>query len=288
MKKLSCILLLIATLHLGCLTIKAQKPIRIACIGNSITYGYLIHDREHNAYPAQLQAMLGKGYEVLNFGSSGKTALHAGGNPYIATQQYQDALNSKANIIFIKLGTNDSRPYYRKYIDSFYVDYKLLVHTFKTLPNHPRVILLCPVVNFLGKKPDEAYCTDIPKFIIPVIQKVAEEEHCELIDLHPLLINHPEMYPDKLHPDSAGAHIIADRLYRFLLPVKKDSRNHRMTRLSNLLVLGRLQNNGMPMNNKPYGFNYSAVLFHGNAPKYWKRSHNIYCIYQQNHFGNTI
>jgi lysophospholipase L1-like esterase len=216
MRRPAGILLLIAMLQLGCLTMRAQKQTRIACIGNSITYGYLIPNREHNAYPAQLQAMLGKGYEVLNFGSSGKTALHAGGNPYIATQQYQDALNSKANIVFIKLGTNDSRPYYRKYIDSFYADYKALVHTFKTLPNHPRVILLCPVVNFLGKKAGEAYCTDIPTLIIPVIQKVADEEKCELIDLHPLLISHPEMYPDKLHPDSAGAAIIAKRLYTYL------------------------------------------------------------------------
>jgi lysophospholipase L1-like esterase len=216
MKRPAYILLSIAMLQLGCLTMQAQKQVRVACIGNSITYGYLIHNREHNAYPAQLQTMLGKGYEVLNFGSSGKTVLHAGGSPYIATKQYRDALNSKANIIFIKLGTNDSRPYYRKYIDSFYADYKALVHSFKALPNHPRVILLIPVVNFLGKKPDEAYCTDIPKFIMPVIKRVADEEKCKLVDLHPLLIDHPEMYPDKLHPDSAGAAIIAKRLYNYL------------------------------------------------------------------------
>ena len=35
----------------------AQK-IKIACIGNSITYGAAMVNREKNAYPAQLQAML--------------------------------------------------------------------------------------------------------------------------------------------------------------------------------------------------------------------------------------
>jgi len=278
MRKTGYILLLMAVCQLGCFTMQAQKEVRIACIGNSITYGYLIHDREHNSYPAQLQAMLGRGYEVLNYGSSGKTALHAGGNPYIATQQYRDALNSNANIIFIKLGTNDSRPYYRKYIDSFYTDYRELVHTFKILPNHPRVILLCPVVNFLGKKPDEPYCTDIPKFIIPVIQKVATEEHCEMIDLHPLLIDHPEMYPDKLHPDSAGAHIIARRLYEYILSGKRS---------------GRVRN---PINTTGIHFtqhtrqwvNGNVVLFHGNAPKYWNRSHDVYRFSQTKSFNNTI
>jgi sialate O-acetylesterase len=198
-----------------------QNKIRIACIGNSITYGYLISHREINAYPAQLQKKLGNSYEVLNFGASGKTALHAGGNAYINTSQYREALASKANIVFIKLGTNDSRPYYRKYIDSFYNDYKALVHTFKALDTHPRVVLLYPVIKFLDKKPDEAYSPDILKLIAPVIDRVAAEEKCEVVDLHAVLANHPEMFPDKLHPDSAGAALIADRLYQFLSAGKK-------------------------------------------------------------------
>lgn len=42
----------------------ASEPIRVACIGNSITYGAFIPNREMNCYPAQLQAYLGDGYEV--------------------------------------------------------------------------------------------------------------------------------------------------------------------------------------------------------------------------------
>ena len=49
----------------------ASEPIRVACIGNSITYGAFIPNREMNCYPAQLQAYLGDGYEVKNFGASG-------------------------------------------------------------------------------------------------------------------------------------------------------------------------------------------------------------------------
>lgn len=41
-----------------CLTTFAQK-IKVACIGNSITYGYTIEDRDKDSYPAQLQALLG-------------------------------------------------------------------------------------------------------------------------------------------------------------------------------------------------------------------------------------
>lgn len=37
-------------------------PVRVACVGNSITYGTGIQDRAHDSYPAQLQRMLGPGY----------------------------------------------------------------------------------------------------------------------------------------------------------------------------------------------------------------------------------
>ena len=37
---------------------KSKGPIRVACIGNSITYGYGLADREHEAYPVLLQQKL--------------------------------------------------------------------------------------------------------------------------------------------------------------------------------------------------------------------------------------
>jgi sialate O-acetylesterase len=41
---------------------------RIACIGNCITFGAGVENRELNCYPAQLQNMLGSKFEVRNFG----------------------------------------------------------------------------------------------------------------------------------------------------------------------------------------------------------------------------
>lgn len=52
-------------------TIQAQK-IKVACVGNSVTYGHGIEDREKNSYPTQLQRMLGERYEVVNFGKVGQ------------------------------------------------------------------------------------------------------------------------------------------------------------------------------------------------------------------------
>ena len=57
---------------------KSKGPIRVACIGNSITYGYGLADREHEAYPALPQQKLGAKYQVENFGKSGATLLARG------------------------------------------------------------------------------------------------------------------------------------------------------------------------------------------------------------------
>ncbi|GAB4038085.1 GDSL-type esterase/lipase family protein [Spirosoma jeollabukense] len=189
----------------------AQKKVRIACVGNSITYGSRLAQREKDSYPAQLQTMLGSGYDVLNFGVSGKTVLQHTVNSYMATTAYQDALKSSPDLVFIKLGTNDSRLPYRLQIDTFATDYKILIHSFRDLPTHPRIVLLLPVASFLTdttKQTEKA----ISQLILPRIRQVAFEEKYELIDLHSLFLNHPDYFPDQLHPNEAGATIIAKRL----------------------------------------------------------------------------
>ena len=54
----------------------SSDAVKVACIGDSITYGLGLADRAKESYPAQLQKMLeefepGK-YEVRNFGNSGR------------------------------------------------------------------------------------------------------------------------------------------------------------------------------------------------------------------------
>src|SRR5687768_5658034 len=59
-----------------------KDKIRVACVGDSITFGSGVKDRETNNYPAQLGRMLGEKWEVRNFGVSGATMLRKGDKPY--------------------------------------------------------------------------------------------------------------------------------------------------------------------------------------------------------------
>lgn len=80
-----CILLLLPA------TLWGKRIVKVACVGNSITYGAGISNRDKNSYPAQLQYYLGDGYEVRNFGSNGATAQSDGDYPYIRTAVYNES-----------------------------------------------------------------------------------------------------------------------------------------------------------------------------------------------------
>src|SRR5210317_670996 len=83
------------------------SQIKIACIGNSITYGSGMPDPASMSYPAQLQYWMGKDYKVENFGVSGATLLKKGDKPYWDEPAYKKSLEFKPDIVIIKLGTND-------------------------------------------------------------------------------------------------------------------------------------------------------------------------------------
>lgn len=88
-----------------------EQALRVACIGNSITDGMGIDMSEVYGYPSVLQRLLGKNYNVKNFGVSARTLMNKGDLPYMKEQAWADAQAFLPNIVVIKLGTNDSKDY---------------------------------------------------------------------------------------------------------------------------------------------------------------------------------
>ena len=60
-------ILLLSVCLFVCWALFAQQRIKVACVGNSITYGTGLADRATQSYPVQLQKLLGEHYEVENF-----------------------------------------------------------------------------------------------------------------------------------------------------------------------------------------------------------------------------
>jgi len=82
------------------------KKIKVACIGDSITFGARLEDSNRFSYPAQLQVLLGDNYRVENFGIGGCTLIRKG-TPNVWTQLVK-ITDSNPDIVIICLGTNDT------------------------------------------------------------------------------------------------------------------------------------------------------------------------------------
>ncbi len=202
----------------------ANKVTRVTCVGASITWGAFIKDHEHFSFPGQLQTLLGSNYEVSNFGVGGCTMIRKGNSPYWNAKEYQLALNSTPDIVFIDLGGNDAKLINRPYLKEIDQDYQEMIGAFQQLPSHPRVIVLLPVVSFVT---DTTGIWDpvIKKLIVPGLQKAAYAKNVEVIDMHQLLINHPELLPDKIHPNREGSAIMARRLYEVVVQQRDEHFN---------------------------------------------------------------
>jgi len=186
--------------------------IRVACVGTSITFGAGVVNREVNCYPAQLQAILGERYEVGNFGKTGATLSHRGSIPYAQQPEFNKALEFLPNIVFIELGTNDSKPQNRVDSPSFRQNCFDLLESFWSLPTKPRIVLLLPPPCF---STDTTGISDtyIRQHVIPRLRDAAYETGVEIVNLHNYFLDGAGWFPDQVHPSSIGAGLIASRLY---------------------------------------------------------------------------
>ena len=192
----------------------ADGGILVACVGDSITFGSGVEDREQDAYPARLRALLGEGYQVLNCGVSGRTALSSGDRPYVNTRRYRHSMEMPPDIVLIMLGTNDSKPYNWNAI-AYEADLARLAEGYMALPNGPQVWLLQPPACFEN---DFMIAPDVVRDeVCPLVRLVAERTGAGVIDIHTATAARPEFFPDGVHPDEAGYGVIAQTIYEALV-----------------------------------------------------------------------
>ena len=198
------------TLLFALLSLSLQAQIRVACIGNSITYGHGIQDREHDTYPAQLQSLLGTDFQVVNFGVSGTTAQREGDFPWTTTKEYTAAKDFQPQIAVIKLGTNDSKPQNWVGSERFIQNLEALALEFEQLPSHPRIIIALPAKAYEVRW--NIHDDIIAQQELPAIKKMAKKHHWPLIDLYKATSQMQQCFPDGIHPNVEGAGVIAAKV----------------------------------------------------------------------------
>jgi lysophospholipase L1-like esterase len=185
---------------LAAVTSLSAEPIKVACVGDSITQG--VGADKGKSYPSQLQALLGDTHKVGNFGVSGRTLLSKGDKPYIKEKAYQAALAMEPDIVIIMLGTNDTKPQNWKFEKEFEADYRALVKSFQALKSKPRIFLCRPSPG--PDKPGNIYEGDLRK-VRSRVDKLASSLGCKVIDMNAALAGKPGLLADTVHPNAAGA-----------------------------------------------------------------------------------
>ncbi len=199
-------LILLAALALSPLRADPAAPLLVACVGDSITFGSHVENREREAYPFVLARLLGPGYTTANYGVSGATLLKRGNKPYWKQKEFHQALASNPQIVVLMLGTNDSKTVNTPFAGDFEADLTMAIGVFQNLPSRPTVWLcLPPPVYKTNYTIQEATLAPLRA----VVAKVAHDRGLGLIDVNQALTGHADLYADGVHPVNAGAALIA-------------------------------------------------------------------------------
>lgn len=220
-KKIFVLLLVVFVFSLWLSAAPKQPKIKVACVGNSITFGAGLSNQARDSYPSVLGQMLGKEYEVENFGVNGATLLSAGDLPYVTTRQYMRLFAYQPDIILIKLGTNDAKPVNWKKSDKFESDYQTLIDTLASIESEPKIYLCFPATSYVSGSIKDSV---LVHGVIPRIRKVAEKNGLEIIDMHSVTANMKDKFPDTLHPDREASMYLAKKAFETITGKKIDFR----------------------------------------------------------------
>ena len=190
---------------------------RIACIGDSITFGAGVpNTRKRNAWVYVLHRKLGEDYQVINFGFSGATLQREGDLPYRRLGFLQKVKKAKPDVILLMLGTNDSKPYNwneRRYREQ----YEEMVQELLSYDWPHKLVLLAPPKAFpetkTGKVSYDIVNEPIRDAIRSTVSAVGEKYGLQVVDLYAFTETHPEYFGDGVHPNVPGNEAIAEHLY---------------------------------------------------------------------------
>ncbi len=213
----------------------SSDAVKVACIGDSITYGLGLADRAKESYPAQLQKLLdefepGK-YEVRNFGNSGRgiyldsmRGSEKRGFRYMP--EHKAALEWKPDIVICNLGINDNGEYIKEYTGGrrrgqFESDYLSLLDDYRKANSNAKFYIwtkLSPLAE--GQK---FYRSPEPFLMQADLEVVAKKMDAVGLDMQePLREKMDEIFArDKIHPNAEGAKIIAETTFEAVAPKPK-------------------------------------------------------------------
>lgn len=208
----------------------ANKPtVKVACVGDSITFGTNSRDPARDSYPRYLQELLGSAYSVEKYGAPSHSLIETDTPSFLLHSYFSESVSAKPDVVIVMLGTNDCRT--QKWEDSAYKDWTDPARSQSFLDSGEKLISAYRAANpqvqiFLATPPvvpqDAWLGTDWTERIIrygkPLIERLAKEQGCTLIDVFAFSEQHPELFAggDGLHPQNEQYAILAEGIYAMI------------------------------------------------------------------------
>jgi acyl-CoA thioesterase-1 len=198
-------------------TVSAAEPVKIVAFGDSLTSGHRLPKSE--AYPARLEAALkdeGIDAAVVNHGVSGDTTTGA-------IRRLQAALDEKPRILIVALGVNDGLrsvpvPQVRRNLEQI----------IEAAQKQGAAVVLCAMealplsgwqytIDFHNLYVDLA-----AKYSVPLVPFV----------MMGVLGNPDLMSPDGVHPNAAGAKVLAATILPYVRPLAVTNETTKITKVT--------------------------------------------------------
>lgn len=190
--------------------VMGSGAIKVATVGDSLTYGYGLENREHDAYPSILSDLLGSHYQVHNFGLSGRSLQSTADYPYFKEKNAKLSLESQADIVIIMIGSNDSRgPYWNR--ERFTNEYRAMVKNYLAMESQPDIYLVVP--PFVPTSRFGLNNQIVKEDLQEIIPMIGREYNLTVINIYPLTEGQSAYYSDGLHLTPLGNQVIAREIF---------------------------------------------------------------------------
>ena len=196
------------------------KPLRIACVGASVTFGRGLPNRREQCYPAVLQRLLDTRFgagatQVRNFGYSGATASRGSNEPYWDTPSFTSATRFAPHFVQMMLGTNDAQFANAAARQTLAGDLSDLVEHFRAAGTQVLVADPPPVFPPVSEIDFDALRDEVR----PTVRRTTAEIGAPLVDFYSPLVGSGADFPDGLHPTAEASERIAEIAYGALEPL---------------------------------------------------------------------